>query len=719
MYNHIGTVFDTTSNTNLGLYLKIYESIDNEKKRTSIRAEFSEINISSESQKLNGTLSYSFKIGSYVEETYNKFINSTGKPGDSLIRILYTSLANIPFTDYNSNGSKSLLVEITASFVDSGDESNNFEQHSYGYIDLTPLINESDIIHTELSNEDKQALIDGTVAIKTKIIVQPESGKSNRLILTEEDSIKSWDLVDERYVPDNGFIGQFVARELTGELHNISDDFNIENRDIKLLIGIVRLGTRYQYLTTEDGNVIITDKGEKIYVKDLGDDITTWYSLGNFLITKPEDDAVSDNTKFEAFDYTVKLNKDFDANYTSVNFPVSFNTLVSTGSNFTASRLAKYTCEQVGLEFASSSFNNHNFIINTNQFTEGNSCRDVMKNIAQLAYGWCRIGWDNKVYIDEISTDYANIDSYHKLTNDNYYSLTTQRELYGPVNKVVVGMSAIEGESFSVEDTESIVNNGLTEIDIMDNPILYTEELRNLAMNGADNLLGLLYTPFESETPGHIWFNGNIPIVITDMENIKHITYPFNKSIHYTGHIKTDISGPSNTKQELAVAYARSLYKTIKNVGIKVDKYEGIINIVNSNIQAAIDGLSSLENRFDMEITETYSKQQIQEIISGVAEDGTVVSSVKSTAGTFDMNGLTIEQSTADTATNINANGMIIYNKTSSVDDPLLTVNSNGVVAKNVKVSTYLNIGSHSRIEDYTHTDGSVGTGVFWIGSDY
>ena len=129
--------------------------------------------------------------------------------------------------------------------------------------------------------------------------------------------------------------------------------------------------------------------------------------------------------------------------------------------------------------------------------------------------------------------------------------------------------------------------------------------------------------------------------------------------------------------------------------------------------------MSSLENRFDMEITETYSKQQIQEIISGIAEDGTVVSSVKSTAGTFDMNGLTIEQSTADTATNINANGMIIYNKTSSVDDPLLTVNSNGVVAKNVKVSTYLNIGSHSRIEDYTHTDGSIGTGVFWIGSDY
>lgn len=719
MYNHVGTVFDTTSNPNVGLYLKIYENVDNEKKQTSIRVELKEINISSESQKLKGTLSYSLKIDSYAAEASSDFINRTIEPGSNFINLTYTSLAEIPFTDYDSNGNKSLLVEITANFVDSDNASNNFEQNAYGHIELTPLTNESDIVHTELSDEDKQALIDGTVAIRTKIIVQPESGKNNKLVLTEEDSIKSWDLVDERYVPNNGFIGQFVARELSGELHNISDDFNIENRDIKLLIGIVRLGSRYQYLATEDGNIIITDKGEKIYAKDLGDDVTNWYSLGNFLITKPEEDAVLDNTKFEAFDYTVKLNKAFDADYTSVNFPVSFNTIIASGSYLTSLQLARYVCEQVGLEFASSGFNNYNFIINSNQFTEGNTCRDVMKNIAQLAYGWCRIGWDNKVYIDEISTDYLNITDYDTLTNDNYYSLTTQRELYGPVNKVVVGMSAVEGESFSIEDTDSILKNGLTEIDVMDNPILYTEELRNLAMNGADSLLGLLYTPFEAETPGHIWFKGNTPIVVKDMENVKHLTYPFNTSIHYTGHIKTSISGPSDTKQELAVAYARSLYKTIKNVGIKVDKQEGLINIVNSNIQAAVDGLSSLENRFDMEITETYSKQQIQEIISGISEDGTVVSSVKSAAGTFDMNGLTIEQSVADTSTNINANGMIIYNKTSSTDDKLLIVDSNGVIAKNVKVNTYLNIGSHSRIEDYVHTDGSVGTGVFWIGSDY
>ena len=84
------------------------------------------------------------------------------------------------------------------------------------------------------------------------------------------------------------------------------------------------------------------------------------------------------------------------------------------------------------------------------------------------------------------------------------------------------------------------------------------------------------------------------------------------------------------------------------------------------------------------------------------------------------MNGLTIEQSNADTKTNINADGMKIYNAKSGLDsDPLLDVNSEGMDAENIKVRTYLNIGSHSRMEDYTDPSGETGTGIFWIGGDY
>lgn len=575
-------------------------------------------------------------------------------------------------------------------------------------------------MYTNINDDDKTCLINGTVAVSTKIIVKA-TDKLPELVLTEEDAIKSWEHNEERYVPDQGFIGKFIARTLSGELHNIDDEFNIENREIELQIGLVQLGTRFQYLFTEDNKQVLTENGIPIIISELESDVITWYSLGSFLISKPEDDEVSDNTTFEAFDLAVTFNKDFNADYTNNNFPVSFNDTLKDGNSFTALQLALYVCQQVGVELGNSDFINSSFIINSNQFTEGNSCRNVMESIAQLAYGWCRIGWDDKCYIDNISTNYNNISKFNSLTNDNYYSLTTQKEKYGPINKVVVGMSSIEGESVSSENIESIEENGEYEIAIYDNPITFTEELRNLALNGAEKLFGLEYIPFEMETPGHPWFKGNEPIAIYDMEGNVKYTYPFNVTISYTGHIKTLITAPGLTKQDKMMAYSRTLYKTLRDVKIQVNKQEGVINITNSKVQASIDGLSALETRFNNEITDTYSKQEIQEIISGTAADGTVVSSVKSTTGTFDMNGLTIEQSEKPkTKTNINADGMVIYNKESSLDDDqLLNVNSEGMTAKNVKVKVYLNVGKHSRIEDYTHTDYTEGTGVFWIGGSF
>ena len=82
------------------------------------------------------------------------------------------------------------------------------------------------MIYTELLDEDKQALHSGDSVIKTKIIVKP-STTENEMTLTEENSIVTWEYTEERRVPDVGFIGQFVARTLTGKLQNISDDFNI------------------------------------------------------------------------------------------------------------------------------------------------------------------------------------------------------------------------------------------------------------------------------------------------------------------------------------------------------------------------------------------------------------------------------------------------------------------------------------------------------------
>lgn len=547
------------------------------------------------------------------------------------------------------------------------------------------------MIYTEILDSDKLLLKNNTCAIKTKIIVKPRNESEEEIVLTEDNSVKDWTYDDDRLVPDQGFVGQFVARTLTGNLQDISEDFNIEDRELELRLAIVSLGEN----PTEN-----------------------WYSLGTFYVTKPENNDVSDNTKFESLDKTILFNADFNYNYVSTNFPTSFVTLCETNIGITAINLAKYVCEQVGVTFGTTSFVNDDFLISSNQFVSGDSCRDVMKAIAQLAYSWVYIDWDDKCYIPVIEKDTTVVTDIDTMDSDEYFSLKLQKKNYGPVNKVSIGLSTVDGERVENPDITSIQQHGETEIDIFDNPITYNTTLRSQAIEGSDILFGIEFTPLDVETIGHPWVKGYKLICVEDTSGNKKYTLPLNNEIKYTGHIRSVISSVIDTKTESTKGYNKKLYKDLQNVYIELDKQQGTITEVVSKTKALDDGLSSLETLVKSTTTDTYTKTEINEIINGTSPDGTVVSSVKTTAGTLDKYGLTIEQTDADTKTNINANGMIIYNATGGMEDSLLDVNKDGVIAKNVKVDTYLNIGKHSRIEDYTSPDYVEGTGVFWIGGE-
>lgn len=375
--------------------------------------------------------------------------------------------------------------------------------------------------------EDINALLDNTATIETKIIVLPTEDKEE-IVLTQEDSIVSWEYADKRYVPDKGIIGMFVERTLEGSLMNITPEFNIENRELELQLGVRR--------------------------NDNGEYKTTFYSLGNFIVSKPGSDEVQDNTKYNAKDYTIKFNVEFNADYTDDEFTESFNNLINSGTGATAEWLARYTCKQVGVELADTDFANSDFVIFSNQFQSGDQCRDVMKAIGKLAYSWVRIGWDNKCHID-YSVKKEVTEEYNNIGKDNYYKLEVQKNAYGEVNKVVLGSSVVTGDYSFVDDKESIAENGETKIVINDNPILYTENLRVQALPPATRLFGLKYTPLTIETTGHPWLNGDDMISIIDSNGDTLYTYPFDRIISYGGHIRTTLSTYSDTEVEQEYTY--------------------------------------------------------------------------------------------------------------------------------------------------------------------
>ena len=471
------------------------------------------------------------------------------------------------------------------------------------------------------SDDDKTALRDSTAIVKSKLIVKP-TDTLPEIVLTENDSVKDWVYTDERYVPQQGFIGQFVARTLSGNLQNISDDFNVENRIIELQIGVVHIGSRFTFVATEDGIKLLTEQGEFMIMSDLEEDKTNWYSLGDFIVTNPEDNEVADNTTFEAMDYTKLFNVNFDGDFINEDFPQSLNTIVaidektnSPKGSVTALWLAQYTCAQAGVEFGQEYFTNSDFEINFNSFQAGETCRDVMKEIAKLAFSWVRIDWDNKCYIDfgEGATTFTG-NGEEPIDNNQYYSLDTKKEIYGPINRVYVGMSGIDGETLMVaEDIDGVNTYGEKPLYIYDNPLTYSPELReHIKTNGsAAKLLGLTYSQLTTETVGHPWLKGNENLTIVDMENNPKGTYAFNRTINYSGHIKTTLDSMGETAVEETLAYESDVIRSIKNATILVEKHEGRITETTKSVEAIEDDL--VQNYYTIEKT----NEAINEATSG------------------------------------------------------------------------------------------------------
>lgn len=396
---------------------------------------------------------------------------------------------------------------------------------------------------------------------------------NNTIVLTQEDSIKTWTLEEEKHVPDVGFIGQFTAKMLTGELQNISDDFNIENKFITLLMGISRYNSQ----------------------------LINWYQLGTYLVIEPEDDEVKDNTSFEAFDYGTLFNVNFNPDYTSENFQTSFNSTIKNGDYFTALQLAQYACEQVGVKLGTTYFNNDSFKIDSNQFIETDTCRDVMKAISQLAYGWVEIGWDNICYIVTPSLDKENITANDTITYDEYYNLETQKNKYGPITRVVVGLENVQGEQDYQQSPDLMLIYGTKELPVWDNPITWTMPLRHESLAGCESLFGLEYTPLKMETIGHPWLKANKLIKVVNMEGVELYTYPFTKTIKYSGHIRTEISSEAKTDAQNSVGYDKNVSKNLKDIYFRVNKelkeMEALISDQNGDIEQlkiTIDGLKNI-----------------------------------------------------------------------------------------------------------------------------
>lgn len=236
---------------------------------------------------------------------------------------------------------------------------------------------------------------------------------------------------------------------------------------------------------------------------------------------------------------------------------------------------------------------------------DGITYRDIFAQIAQATASTCIIGADDKVYFKPITG------TCEQLTYDNLFKLKLEDQ-YGEINSVVLSRDPVEGEDVFLKDDESISANGLTEFKISNNEIV--DKNREGAIEPIYNALkGTKYYPFEATTEGLGWYEIGDAFDIVDDTGAVLPTVLFNINITVDGSLKETLKTVAETKTQTQYQYATTISKRIKNTEILVNKQDGQIQSLVSDMYD--DG---------GKVNEMYTKiiQDIDDIILSVQNSG-------------------------------------------------------------------------------------------------
>lgn len=182
------------------------------------------------------------------------------------------------------------------------------------------------------------------------------------------------------------------------------DNYNLADKKIHPLIGIKYDDTSEEYI-----------------------------KMGNYTVDIPKDDKTAKNGEYNGIDDLNKLDQKYVCSIENI-------------ENCTILDFYKDVCKQIGLTPKKLEFINANIPVNGNPFTNNETCRIVLQNIAQVFCTFVDIDWETNE-IDLIWFD----DEYSETLTKNDYSTLEKNQVYGPINSLSIKESAIDGENVVIE----------------------------------------------------------------------------------------------------------------------------------------------------------------------------------------------------------------------------------------------------------------------------
>lgn len=367
--------------------------------------------------------------------------------------------------------------------------------------------------------------------------------------ITNSDNLSSFTVDDTCYV-DGKIIGTNYIKKVQSQLVAVPNDVDLIDKKV-----FVKTGVKYDDLSTE------------------------WLDMGKYTIERPEDEQTANLTQITAYDDFTLLDKPYVCN-------LDFDDPVYVSDFYLD------VCKQLGLVPETTEFLNSDIQINANPFVNNETLRIVLQEIEKVSCSYGEIDLEtNKIKLSWLNQ--SETPDYEFKTSD-YTTLEGGKIIYGPVNCLVIKESQIEGENTVRQDEQSIAKDGETQIAIEDSYFLFTQALREQAIDNIWNRVkGLTYVDCKITTSyGKPFLKKGMKIRINVNDGRVFDTYVLKHTFTYDGSYQSVIESPALTKQETKIK-SQSISETIRLTQIEVDKAKGTITANAKKTQDIEDGLNN------------------------------------------------------------------------------------------------------------------------------
>lgn len=356
------------------------------------------------------------------------------------------------------------------------------------------------------------------------------------LSINENDYLVDFEMVDDCYL-DGSIIGTTIAKSIK---INTLDNYELADGDVT-----VNTGVKYADNTTE------------------------YINLGEYTIQRETNEQTTKNGQYEGLDFFTRLDNQYMCG-------------INDWTNITLKDIYADLCDSLGLVPKTTTFINSDLPVYGNSYTNKETYRDVLSDIAECACSWAEVDRET----GNVDLVWFDTELSETFTKDDYATLTLNKK-YGPVNSLAIKESQIEGENVTQQDEESIANNGETQVGILDNYFLNTEELRRQALPAIWNRIkGLTYYDCSITTDtGKPYLKRGNKIKIQNGDETYFETYVLKHTFKYDGAFHSTIESPALTNEETRIKNDYDTVKTkFRQVEVQVDKINGEIkNIIETS----------------------------------------------------------------------------------------------------------------------------------------